>query len=100
MRPIIGKCTVVPHVTIKRVRCIEAVVAIVDSILRHLLVLFCSVKGEELLGRLVDDVLAAEGKGGLENEKRGSPGVRRALRIKLLTVYGAEQYRYSNSATR
>ena len=36
-------------------------------------------------------LLTAEGKGNLDKEKWGSPGVTAALHIKL-TVYGAEEY--------
>ena len=62
MRPIIGKSAVVPHF-IKRVRSIEAVVAIVGGIVRHLLVLFGSLEGEELLSRFVDDAPNSGRKG-------------------------------------
>ena len=52
MRSIIGNSTVVPHVII-RVRNIEAIVAILDGILRHLrLFAACAVVEEELLSKV------------------------------------------------
>ena len=50
MRPIIGNSIVVRHISIIRVRSIEAIATRIDSILRHIpLVVVCSAKEEELL---------------------------------------------------
>ena len=60
MRPIIGNSIVVRYMSIIRVRGIEAVVAIVNGILRHLpLVIVCSVKDRSWGVWWVDDILAS-----------------------------------------
>ena len=60
MRAIIGKSAVVPH--IKRVRIIEAVVPIVDGILRHLVLLIVSSAQEGSWGVWWDDDIPGNGR--------------------------------------
>jgi len=73
LRPVIGKSIVVPH--IKRVRIIGEVVIMVDGMLRHFLpfIVRFVVEKEELLSVVVD--IPGGKKGGLAEERLGSPSV-------------------------
>ena len=85
MRPVISDGTVIPHVSIIRVRSILAVGAIIEDILRHLW-RFIAGTGEEALGIVGDDERIAGQAGaswGLLRQPRrpGNPSVLRTFQL-------------------
>jgi len=79
--PIVGNSIAIPH--IKGVSVIgEFGAAIIDDMLRHLpRFTVCTAEKDELLGRLVDDILAIGRKAGLVKESGGSAGVKAAPQV-------------------
>ena len=75
MGPTIGNSIVIPH--IRGVSVIGEFGVIIDGVLSHLsLFVACTIEKDQLLGRLVDNILATGRKAGLVKEKRNSAGVK------------------------